>query len=295
MTPAADSTMTCVLDARAALGECPVWSTSERALYWIDIRAPALHRFDPQTGATRTTSMPHAIGCFALRKRGGFVLALRDGIWLAEADGKPVRKVAEAPYDPATHRFNDGRCDPRGRLLVGSMNEKRDGATAALYRLDPDFTLHELFGGMTISNGLAWSPDGRTMYHADTQARTVRAFDYDLETGTPSNPREFARWSGETERPDGACVDSVGNYWVSFYRGGKVMQISPHGQVLAEHPLPAMCPTMPAFGGDDLRTLYVTTARQERPPDELARMPQSGGLFAKRLAVAGQPEPHFAG
>lgn len=295
MTPAPASTMTCVLDARASLGECPLWSAAEHALFWIDIRGRALHRFDPRTGEDRAMPMPQDIGCFALRRGGGFVVALRDGIWLVDRDGRLTRKVVEPPYDPAHHRFNDGRCDPRGRLVVGTMNEKRDRASGVLYRLDPDFTLHELFGGMTISNGLAWSPDGRTMYHADTPARTVRAFDYDLDTGTPSNGRVFAQWSGETERPDGACVDSVGNYWVAFYRGGKVMQVSPHGRVIAEHPLPAMCPTMPAFGGDDLATLYVTTARQERPADELAQLPQSGGLFAKPMPVPGLHEHHFAG
>jgi sugar lactone lactonase YvrE len=175
------------------------------------------------------------------------------------------------------------------------MNERKDAPTAKLYRLDPDFTLHELLGGITIANGLAWSPDGGTMYHADTDTRTVRAFDYDLDTGIPRNPRVFVRWTGATERPDGAATDSVGNYWVAFYRGGKVVQVSPHGQVLAEHPLPAMCPTMPAFGGSDLRTLYVTTARQQRPPEELAQLPESGGVFSKPVSVAGLPEHLFAG
>jgi sugar lactone lactonase YvrE len=133
------------------------------------------------------------------------------------------------------------------------------------------------------------------MYHSDTEAQTVRAFDYDLDTGTPSNPRVFARWTGPTERPDGATVDSVGNYWCAFFRGGKVMQVSPHGTVLAEHPLPAMCPSMPCFGGDDLRTLYVTTARNNRPPEELEQLPQSGGIFSKQVDIAGLPEPRFAG
>jgi sugar lactone lactonase YvrE len=287
--------MRCVLDARASLGECAIWSAREARLCWVDINAPAFHRFDPVTGHDEAVQMPASIGCFALRKRGGYVAALRDGIWLLDGGGRPERRMIAAPYDTSAFRFNDGRCDPRGRLLVGTMNERKDGATAKLYRVDPDFTLHELFGGITIANGLAWSPDGRTMYHADTEVRTVRAFDYDLDTGIPSNPRVFVRWSGATERPDGAATDSVGNYWVAFYRGGKVVQVSPHGQVLAEHPLPAMCPTMPAFGGADLRTLFVTTARQERPADELARLPESGGIFSKAVNVAGLPEPRFAG
>ena len=290
-----DPTLTCVLDARASLGECPTWSAREQVLYWVDINEPALHRFDPRTGLDRTMPMPASIGSFALRERGGFVVALRTGIFLADADGRIERKVADAPYDPHHHRFNDGRCDPRGRFLVGTMNENRDAASAALYRLDPDFSLHRLLGDITISNGLAWSPDGRTMYHADTPAHVVRAYEYDEATGTPRAGRIFARWLGETDRPDGASVDSAGDYWVAFYRGGKVMQLSPRGDLVREHALPAMCPTMPAFGGADLCTLYVTSARQERAPEELARLPRSGGLFTLPVQVAGLPEPCFAG
>ena len=129
------------------------------------------------------------------------------------------------------------------------------------------------------------------MYHADTPTRTIRAFDYDTATGTPSHPRTFASWSGPTERPDGGAVDSAGNYWTAFYGGGKVVQLSPRGEVLAEFPTPAMCPTMCAFGGADRKTLYVTSARQRRTPDELAQLPLSGGVFAMRVAVAGLPEP----
>jgi sugar lactone lactonase YvrE len=132
------------------------------------------------------------------------------------------------------------------------------------------------------------------MYHADTPTHTIRAFDYDGATGTPSRPRIFASWSGETDRPDGGAVDSAGNYWSAFYRGGKVVQLSPRGQILAELPTPAMCPTMCAFGGADRKTLYVTSARQMREPDELARLPQSGGVFAMRVDVAGLPEPRCA-
>jgi len=289
------TSLNCVLDARASLGECPVWSAREQALYWVDINEPALHRFDPQRGVDTAMPMPAAIGSFALREKGGFVLALRNGIFLADQEGRIERKVADAPYDTHHHRFNDGRCDARGRFLVGTMNENRDGPSAALYRLDPDLSLHRLFGDITISNGLAFSPDGRTMYHADTPAHVVRAYDYDVATGMPRAPRVFVQWTGETDRPDGASVDAEGDYWVAFYRGGKVMQLSPRGELVREHPLAAMCPTMPAFGGPDLRTLYVTSARQEREPEELARLPHSGGLFAMPVAVAGLPEPFFAG
>jgi sugar lactone lactonase YvrE len=289
------SPFTCVLDAKASLGECAQWHAGEQALYWVDINAPSLNRFDPATGANVAMPMPSSIGCYAFRAAGGFVVALRDGIWLADAAGTPARKVAEAPYDPAHHRFNDGRCDRQGRFFAGVMDESRTGNTGALWRLDADLVLTRVLDGMMVSNGLAWSPDGRTMYHADTPTQTVRAYDYDVAAGTPSRARVFAHWSGAGERPDGATVDADGCYWSAFYRGGKVVRVSPTGETLAEFPLPALCPTMCALGGPDLCTLYVTSARQQRTAEELARLPQSGGIFAMRVDVPGLAEPSFAG
>lgn len=285
----------CVLDCRASLGESPVWSARDASLFWVDIDAPSLNRFDPATGINHVMPMPASIGSFALRRPHGFLLALRDGIWLARADGTLDRRIVDAPYDPHHHRFNDGRCDAAGRFFVGSMNEQRDAPTAALYRVDTDGRFTQVLGDLTISNGLAWSPDGRTMYHADTPTREVRAFDYDTRTGMPSAPRSFVRWDGETDRPDGAVVDSEGNYWVAFFRGGKVVKVAPSGRTLAEYPVPAMCPTMCAFGGPDLKTLYVTSARRQRSDEELARLPQSGSIFAMQVDVPGLPEPVFAG
>jgi len=285
----------CVFDARASLGECPVWSVAEQVLYWVDINAPSLNRFDPATGENRVMPMPSSIGSFALRQDGGFVVALRDGLHLARADGTLERRVAAAPYDPAHHRFNDGRCDPQGRFFVGTMNERRDGPTGALYRLDPDFRLTEIFGGVSTSNGLAWSPFGGTMYHADTPTQTIRAFDYDTVLGLPAEPRVFKRFEAPGDRPDGAAVDQDGCYWTALYRGGRVVRLSPEGDVLEEIALPAMCPTMCAFGGRDLTTIYVTSARQQRDADELARLPLSGGIFAFRAPVPGLPEPAFVG
>jgi sugar lactone lactonase YvrE len=287
------SPFTCALDIRASLGECPVWSTRERVLYWVDINAPTLNRFDPASGRNTAMPMPAAIGSFALREKGGFVLALRDGIWFADVDGTPRRKIVDAPYDQATHRFNDGRCDRQGRFFAGTMNERRDASTAALYRLNGDLTLTSVIGDVMISNGLAFSPDGRTMYYADTPTQVVRTYRYDIEHGVPNEPRELVHFVEPDDRPDGGAVDSAGNYWAALYRAGKVVQLSPHGEILAEYPVPAMCPTMCAFGDDDLRTVYVTTARQQRGADELARFPQSGGLFAMRVDIPGLPEPVF--
>jgi len=285
----------CVLDIKASLGECPIWSVDEQSLYWVDINAPSLNRFDPLSGRNIAWPMPEAIGCFALREGSRFVAALRSGIWLVDSSGKLQRKIAAAPYDPTHHRFNDGRIDAQGRFWAGSMNERRDASSAWLYRLDAKFVLTPMISGITISNGLAWSPDSRTMYHADTPTRTINAWDFDPGTGAIANRRVFARFSGENDRPDGGAVDREGCYWSAFYRGGKVVRLSPRGETVAEFPLPAMCPTMCAFGGPDLKTLYVTTARQRREPDELLRLPQSGGIFAMRADVPGMPESKFAG
>lgn len=285
----------CVLDVKADLGECPLWSVDEQALYWVDINAPALNRFDPVAGANVAMPMPESIGSFAFRTGGGFVVALRGGIWLADANGRLERKVADAPYDGAHHRFNDGRCDRQGRFVVGSMNERRDAPSAELWQLQPNLAFRRLLGGLVVSNGLAWSPDGRTMYHADTPTHVVRAYDYDTGSGAIANAREFVRWTGETDRPDGGAVDAEGCYWTAFFRGGKVLRVSPAGHTLAEYPIPAMCPTMCAFGGPDLSTLFVTSARTLRDADELARLPLSGGIFAMRVDVPGLPEPAFHG
>jgi len=291
MSAAPSSAFACALDAKANLGECPVWSVAEQALYWVDINAPALHRFDPAAGTDTMFAMPESIGSFALRAHGGFVVALRSGIWAASAAGILQHEIVAAPYDTERYRFNDGRCDRQGRFFVGSMNERRDSHSGALYRVDGDGALTKVLGGIMISNGLAWSVDGKTMYHADTPTRMIRAYDYDVRSGEPSNPKTFAHFSGETERPDGGAVDSDGNYWSALYRAGKIVQLSPQGTLIAEYPIPAMCPTMCAFGGADLKTLFVTTARQMRDADELVRLPQSGGVFAMRVDVPGLPEP----
>jgi sugar lactone lactonase YvrE len=294
-TTSAASPFRCVLDIKASLGECPVWSVAEQVLYFVDINAPALNRFDPSSGRHTVMPMPESIGCYGLRAAGGFVVALRGGIWLAAPDGSLTRKVADAPYDTASHRFNDGRCDPQGRFWAGTMNERKDASDAELLRLDPDYRLTRLRGGIMTSNGLAFSPDGATMYHTDTPTLTVDAWDFDAATGTPSNRRTFKRFTAGGGRPDGAAVDRDGCYWIALYGGGRVARLSPAGAIVAEYPVPAMCPTMCAFGGPDLATLYVTSARQRRPDDELARLPATGGIFAMTVDVPGLPEPAFAG
>ena len=212
----------CVLDVKASLGECPVWSVDEQVLYWVDINAPSLNRFDPATGINTAWPMPQSIGCFALRASGGFVAALRDGFWLVVRDGRLERRIVDAPYDPAHHRFNDGRADPQGRFWAGSMNEKRDADTAALYRLDPSLDAHRDGPGHHDFQRARLEP--RTRERCITPTRRTRrscAWDFDAATGAIANRRVFAHFAGETDRPDGAAVDREGCYWSAFYRGGQ--------------------------------------------------------------------------
>ena len=286
----------CVLDGQFDLAESPVWSPADRRLWFVDINRPALHRFDPQASRDESWAMPESIGCVAMAADGGMIGALRSGVYRLDLAGGRHVKLAGAPYDPAGTRFNDGRCDRQGRLWVGSMFEPRREPVGALYRLDGDRLVpQELVGGVSTSNALAWSPDGTVMYHADTNSSRVHAHDYDIRTGSISNRRVFLDLTQTGERPDGATVDAAGNFWVAFYGAGKVAQFSPAGQRLREIRLPVKAPTMPCFGGPDLKTLYITTARQKHTPEELAAMPLAGGIFAAAVDIPGLPETPFIG
>ena len=207
------------------------------------------------------------------------------------------QRLAAPPYDPAVERFNDGKCDPQGRFWVGTVYEPRDPPLAALYCWEQG-ALTRRAAGITVSNGLAWGPDGHTMYWSDTKAHTVYAFDFDPVEGRLSARRVFAsfapRQPGQSldtygGRPDGAAMDAEGCYWVAMFEGQRVLRLSPSGEVLREVRLPIRCPTMPCFGGPDLKTLYITTAREKRPPEELAQQPLAGCVLALAVGVPGLP------
>ena len=287
-----------------ALSESPFWHPQEQRLYWVDIPGRRLARVAVQglqaSGAVEYWPLPQEPGCIAPAAEGGLVLALRDGVYRARQWGGALDKLADAPYDTARLRFNDGKCDPQGRLWAGSMYEPRDQALGVLYMLDGR-KLRPMMDGVTTANGLAWSPDGRTAYWADTAAHRVRAFDFDAATGQLSGGRLFHQMAPKPEgwawgsaspyggRPDGAAVDAEGCYWSAQFEGGRLLRLSPAGEVLAQLPTPVLCPTMPCFGGPDLKTLFITSARQGRSEAELASHPGSGCLFALRVEVPGLP------
>lgn len=284
------------IDTPALLGESPVWHAAEQALWYCDIAGHRLHRFVPATGACSRWDFHTDVGSVALCRDNRWLVALRDGLWRFDpASDERVRLVA-APYDPTEERFNDGKCDPAGRFWVGSIDEPRRPGRAALWCF-ADATLTRRQSGITVSNGLAWSPDALAMYWADTAAHTVWAFDFEPASGAMTHRRVFASFpakpahglAGYGGRPDGAAVDAEGCYWVAMYEGGRVLRLSPAGEVVAEVRVPARCPTMPCFGDADLKTVYVTSASVNRPAEELAEFPHPGCVFAFRVDVPGVP------
>ena len=290
------------------LGESPFWHPHEQRLYWVDIPGRRIARVTVQglqaQGPVDYWPLTQEPGCIAPVQGGGLVMALRDGIYLAREWCGPLQLLAAAPYETSKQRFNDGKCDTQGRFWAGSLFEPKDRKLGVLYMLDGQ-GLHAMLGGdkdgVVTANGLAWSPDGRTAYWADTAAHQLRAFDFDAASGQFTNARVFYQaapkptgwaWGSAAPyggRPDGAAVDSEGCYWSAQYEGGRLLRFSPQGEVLAEVPTPALCPTMPCFGGADLKTLFVTTARHGRSDAELAKYPGAGCVWAMRVEVAGVP------
>lgn len=318
-----------VVDTPCALGESPFWHPQEQRLYWVDIEAHELKRCGAQGQDLQTWRVPSEPGCIAPARNAagqpsGLVLALRDGFYRAAEWGGPLKLLAPALHDPTRWRFNDGKADPSGRFWASTIYEPRGESLACLYSFESPAqaagaanalpALQLRAEGATVGNGLAWSPDARTLYWGDTTTHTVRAWDWDAAHNTLQHERVFARWPtkpagwqawgsdaaqtrgyqpGYGGRPDGAAVDAEGNYYVAMFEGARVLKLSPAGAVLAEFPVPAACPTMPCFGGPDLRTLYLTTARHQRSAAELQGWPLSGCVFAMRVDVPGLPVNFF--
>jgi sugar lactone lactonase YvrE len=283
--------------APSLLGESPFWHPDEAALYWCDIPGKALHRWHPGTAAHQHWNFDTEPGCCAPMVGGELMLAMRDGLFRFSTQTGQRTPLVAAPYNGRSERFNDGKADPQGRLWVGTIYEPRQPANAALYCWDAG-QLRRVAGDITVSNGLAFSPDGQTLYWSDTFAHRISAFAVDGASGQLSKGRTMVQFPLKTPgqdlatyggRPDGAAVDVQGNYWVAMFEGQRLLRLAPDGQLLQELPLPVRCPTMPCFGGADLRTLYVTTSRHTRPADELAAQPLAGCVLTMRVDVPGLP------
>lgn len=283
-----------LLDARADLGEGPVWLEEEGRLLWVDIRAGRLHRFDPRGGQDEVVQLEAPLGCAVPAENGDILLGMKDGIARLAPGASSPSWIARPEEAVPGNRMNDGKCDPFGRLLVGSMDNAEVENRGSLYSLDPSGALRVLLSGLGISNGLAWSPDGSTFYFIDTPTRQVTAYDYDGPSGTIASPRLAVEIPPALGWPDGMCSDSMGRLWIALWGGAGLALCDPLAmRVLEVVALPAHNVTSCCFGGPDLDELFVTSARKGLGEVELGRLPRTGGLFRLRPGVEGLPTRLF--
>jgi sugar lactone lactonase YvrE len=298
-------------DVKATLGEGPVWDARTQTLYWIDILNKRVY-----ANADVLLEADEFIGCIAPRKGGGLILALsgavsgtsravegRFSFWTTstllstgrESDSPQLTLLSALPDEPANNRFNDGKCDPCGRFIAGTMDMGEKDPNGSLYSFDGNSVV-KLLDGVTISNGMAWSPDHKTFYYIDTPTRIVRAFDYDLETGAIASPREAVRVPESLGWPDGMTSDMQGNLWIAMWGGAQVTKWNPAtGQLLERIPVPAKNVSSCVFGGKNHNELYLTSARVGLDEDTLKQYPLTGGVFRLETNVEGMPVFEFAG
>jgi sugar lactone lactonase YvrE len=290
-----------VLNARSDLGEGPAWEPHSGRLYWVDIHAGHLHIFNPADGSDQSVDIGEYLGCVAPRRSGGLVLGLRSGFAtinspLPSEEHLELRTLINPEPHLPGNRFNDGKCDPAGRFLAGSMDDAEVKASGSLYSLSPDGSVKTLLGGTRIANGLAWSPDYNTFYFIDTPTRTVMAYDYNLATGSIASPRPVISVAPALGWPDGMTSDSDGMLWVALWGGAKLTRWNPaSGQLLEEISFPALNVSSCVFGGPGMTDLYVTTARKEMNAQQMSKYPLSGGLFRIHTNIQGLPTFAFGG
>jgi sugar lactone lactonase YvrE len=285
-----------LVDCKTILGEGPLWDVEEQRLYWIDSFGNKVWRATADGKEIETWDVPAKIGSMALRRKGGAVLSLQTGFHFLDLKTGKTELIHDPEPDKPTTRINDGKVDKHGRFLAGSMDMMESGPIGALYRLDPDLSVHKLEEGIICSNGPCWSPDGKTFYFADSWSEEISVYDYDLETGIPSNKRTFCSVKGTGGAPDGATVDAEGYVWMALVYVGEIRRYAPDGRLDRTIKMPVLKVTSVNFGGPNLDILYVTS--MAKPP--LPRFPEDGplggSLFAiTGLGVKGVPEPRFAG
>jgi sugar lactone lactonase YvrE len=284
----------CVAHTEDILGEVPRWHPIEHALYWIDAFKPAIHRLDPASGQLDSWTPPEKLGSFAPRAGGGLLIAGRGGLAHYDPATGTLDRIVDPEAGGAVNILNDGRCDRRGRFWVGSMSKTMERASGSLYRLERG-RLDAVDDGIWVANGVCWSPDDTRMYFADSHVKTLFVTDFDLAAGTIGPRRVLATMGDRPGVPDGSSVDASGFVWNAVFDGGCLIRYAPDGRVDRTVPLPVSRPTACAFGGADLATLYVTTARFRLAPDKLAAEPDAGGLLALDVGVRGLPEALYSG
>jgi sugar lactone lactonase YvrE len=284
-----------ILDARALVGEGPVWLPDRGELLWVDIESSEVHRLDPATRADTVIAAGAHVGAVLPDEQGGLVLALPTGLARLPAGADAPQPLVDLNGTPKV-RLNDAKVDARGRIFVGSMAYDEEPGAGHLWRVDPDLTATVILDGLTISNGLDWSPDLTRMYFNDSSVRHVDVLDYDVETGAAEGRRVLHELADDQAGfPDGMTVDGEGNLWVAIWGGHCVLGISPEGEVIDRVDVPAAQTASCCFGGPDLRTLYITTATSGLNEADLAPTPHAGGVFAAHVGVAGRPAWRFAG
>jgi sugar lactone lactonase YvrE len=284
-----------LLDAHALVGEGPVWDDTNGTLVWVDIMGNAVHRYDPATGQNHTLDVGQPVGAAVLRRDGnGLVLALRDGFGMLDESSGQVQLVVQVEADVPTNRMNDGKCDPGGRFWAGTMAFEVVPGVAALYRLDSDLTVSRMVTGVTLSNGLGWSPDGRQMYYIDSVTQGVDVFDFDLADGSLGERRRLITIPPGEGLPDGMTVDAEGGLWIALHGSGTIRRYLPDGQVDRVVRVPPKMVTCCAFGGPELTDLYITTMCLGLSEDGLRAQPLAGALFRCRPGVRGLPPHRFA-
>jgi len=284
----------CIFEHRNAIGESPLWSAPEGALYWVDVVAPCIYRLVLGTRDFTQWSMPEAVGSIAFRRGGGLVAGTRSGIYALDLGSGRRQALFVHGSDRPGLRFNDGKCDRAGRFWSGTMDDQTFEPVGQLYRLRADGRCEVADQGFIITNGIAWSPDNRTMYVADTRRDVVYAYDFDIATGAIAGRRPWISTANIAGRVDGATVARDGTYWCAHVRGGEVAQYDPAGRLIQTVPLPVKYPLMCSFGGADMDILFVTTGRALATPEELATAPLSGRVFAIHGAGSiGIPEGRY--
>jgi sugar lactone lactonase YvrE len=280
-----------VLAARARLGECPVWDPGRQQLLWVDIYNHRVHQFEPSTGRDRYVETDDVVCAIALAAGGRLLAALRRELVFLDPASDRIEPRSRIEFSHADTRFNDGKCDTHGRFWVGSISD--EPGQAGLYRYDPDGSLHQLEHGLTISNGLGWSPDDRTFYLTDSPQKKIFAYRFDAARGTISDRRVLVDLGDEAVEPDGLAVDGQGNLWSALWDGWCIVCFDPAGTELERIPVPVQRPTSVAFGGRDLTELYVTTASIGLSQKEVQRGVLAGDLFRVAAPVAGLPTNGF--
>jgi sugar lactone lactonase YvrE len=276
-----------VLDAHAELGEAPCWDADARRLLWVDITAGLVHRFDPSTGADEMFDVGQPVGAAVPIASGGAMVAARDGFSMLDLTTGAIAPVAGIEATIPETLMNDGKCDAEGRFWAGTKDVEGRRPLGSLFRLDPDRTLTRVLTGVTISNGMDWSPDGRTMYYIDSATYGIDAFDVERETGSVSRRRRLVDLPNAWGLPDGMTVDEEGCIWVAFWTGSALRRLSPEGGLVSVVTLPVSLVTSCAFGGSDLSELYITSARIGLSSHQTREQPHAGGLFRLSPGVRG--------